>query len=181
VSDGASPVVARHGPDRHGPGNAGIAAVQRDRLGEAGIGLEDVPHRALAYRDLRRLADDFDERPPAREIELHLTGHMERYMWSFDGEQFHEVDGPVEFEHGERLRLILVNDTMMNHPIHLHGMWLELENGQGRRIPRKHTVNILPASRVSVLVNADEPGRWAFHCHLLYHMEMGMFRVVRVS
>jgi len=180
-SDGVSPVVARHGPDHHGPGNASVAAVQRDRLGEPGIGLDDVAHRALAYKDLRRLADDFDERPPGREIELHLTGHMERYMWSFDGEQFHEVDGPIEFEHGERLRLILVNDTMMNHPIHLHGMWLELENGHGNGIPRKHTVNILPASRVSVLINADEPGRWAFHCHLLYHMEMGMFRVVRVS
>jgi CopA family copper-resistance protein len=181
ASDKMSPVVARHGPEHHGPGNAGVAAVQRDRLGEPGIGLEDAPHRVLAYRDLERLADDFDESPPAREIELHLTGHMERYMWSFDGEQFHEVDGPIEFRHGERLRLTLVNDTMMNHPIHLHGMWMELENGHGRRIPRKHTINVLPASRLSVLINADEPGRWAFHCHLLYHMEMGMFRVVRVS
>ena len=102
-------------------------------------------------------------------------------MWSFDGVQFHEVKGPIEFTHGERLRLTLVNDTMMNHPIHLHGMWLEIENGQGREIPRKHTINIMPASRVSMLISADAPGRWAFHCHLLFHMEMGMFRVVEVS
>jgi FtsP/CotA-like multicopper oxidase with cupredoxin domain len=106
---------------------------------------------------------------------------MERYMWSFDGRQFHEVDGPIEFRHGERLRLILVNDMMMNHPIHLHGMWMELENGNGDRLPRKHTINIMPASRANVLINADAPGRWAFHCHLLFHMHMGMFRVVWVS
>ncbi|MBT8085852.1 MAG: copper resistance system multicopper oxidase [Woeseia sp.] len=177
----AGPVIARHGPDEHGAGNAGIANLQRDRLGERGTGLTDVPHRVLVYTDLKRLDHDFDARPPTREIELHLTGHMERYMWSFDGVQFHEVDGPIEFHHGERLRLTLVNDTMMNHPIHLHGMWLELENGHGRHIPRKHTINIMPAARVSALISADAPGRWAFHCHLLYHMEMGMFRVVRVS
>ncbi|ANO50014.1 copper resistance system multicopper oxidase [Woeseia oceani] len=177
----AGPVVARHGPDHHGAGNAGVADLQRDRLGERGTGLENVPHRVLVYRDLKRLDDDFDDRPPGREIELHLTGHMERYMWSFDGEQFHEVDGPIEFNYGERLRLTLVNDTMMNHPIHLHGMWMEMENGHGREIPRKHTINVMPASRVSALITADAPGRWAFHCHLLYHMEMGMFRVVRVS
>ncbi|MGB5352943.1 MAG: copper resistance system multicopper oxidase [Woeseia sp.] len=175
------PVVARHSADRHGVGNADIALLQRNRLGERGTGLENVAHRVLRYTDLRRLADDFDTRPPARELELHLTGHMQRYMWSFDGVQFHEVTGPIEFHHGERLRLTLVNDTMMNHPIHLHGMWLEIENGHGHKIPRKHTINVMPASRVSMLVNADAPGRWAFHCHLLYHMEMGMFRVVRVS
>ncbi len=181
MTGGAGPIVARHGPDMHGPGNISVATVQRNRLGEPGIGLEDVPHRTLVYNDLKRLADDFDDRPPTREIELHLTGHMERYMWSFDGKQFHEVVGPIEFDFGERLRLTMVNDTMMNHPIHLHGMWQELENGHGRHIPRKHTINIMPAARVSVLITADAPGRWAFHCHLLYHMEMGMFRVVRVS
>lgn len=174
-------VVARHGPDHHGAANAGVANLQRDRLGEPGTGLDDVPHRVLVYRDLKRLDDEFDDRVPAREIELHLTGHMERYMWSFDGKQFHEVVGPIEFNYGERLRLTLVNDTMMNHPIHLHGMWLELENGHGREIPRKHSINVMPAGRVSALITADAPGRWAFHCHLLYHMEMGMFRVVRVS
>ncbi len=175
------PIIARHGPDTHGPGNISVAEVQRNRLGERGTGLAEVEHRVLVYNDLTRLDEDFDDRPPAREIELHLTGHMERYMWSFDGKQFHEVDGPIEFHYGERLRLTMVNDTMMNHPIHLHGMWMELENGHGRHIPRKHTINLMPGSRLSALINADAPGRWAFHCHLLYHMEMGMFRVVRVS
>ena len=177
----AGPIVARHESDRHGSGNSSVAAVQRDRLGEPGTGLAGLSHRALVYTDLKRLDNYFDDRPPTREIELHLTGHMERYMWSFDGKQFHEVDGPIEFHYGERLRLIMVNDTMMNHPIHLHGMWMELENGHGSRIPRKHTINIMPAARVSTLITADAPGRWAFHCHLLYHMKMGMFRVVRVS
>jgi len=177
----AGPIIARHGPDTHGAGNISIAQVQRNRLGEPGTGLADVDHRVLVYNDLRRRDDDFDTRAPEREIELHLTGHMERYMWSFDGKQFHEVGGPIEFHYGERLRLTLVNDTMMNHPIHLHGMWMELENGHGENIPRKHTINLMPASRVSALISADAPGRWAFHCHLLYHMEMGMFRVVRVS
>ncbi|HNP34798.1 MAG TPA: copper resistance system multicopper oxidase [Woeseiaceae bacterium] len=177
----AGPIIARHGPDHHGPGNIGVAAVERNRLGERGLGLENLDHRVLVYTDLKRLANDFDDRPPAREIELHLTGHMERYMWSFDGKQFHEVDGPIEFSFGERLRLTMVNDTMMNHPIHLHGMWMELENGHGSQLPRKHTINMMPAARTSVLISADAPGRWAFHCHLLYHMDMGMFRVVRVS
>lgn len=175
------PIIARHGPDTHGPGNISVAQVQRDRLGERGTGLAEVEHRVLVYNDLKRLDDDYDDRPPAREVELHLTGHMERYMWSFDGKQFHEVDGPIEFHYGERLRLTMVNDTMMNHPIHLHGMWMELDNGHGREIPRKHTINLMPAARVSALITADAPGRWAFHCHLLYHMDMGMFRVVRVS
>ncbi|ALC16635.1 copper-resistance protein, CopA family [Desulfuromonas soudanensis] len=175
------PEVGRHGPDTHGPGNTSVARVQRDRLGEPGTGLEQVGHRVLVYTDLRRLADDFDERPADREMELHLTGNMERYMWSFDGKKFSEVQGPIKFNYGERLRLTMVNDTMMEHPIHLHGMWMELENGHGRRIPRKHTISVKPAERLSVLIAVDAPGRWAFHCHLLYHMDMGMFRVVRVS
>ncbi len=175
------PVVGRHRRDTHGAGNASVPRVLRNRLGEPGIGLAQAGHRVLVYKDLRRLVDDFDERPVDREVELHLTGNMERYMWSFDGRKFSQVTGPIEFVYGERLRLILVNDTMMEHPIHLHGMWMELENGRGHKIPRKHTINLMPASRVSALITADAPGRWAFHCHLLYHMEMGMFRVVRVS
>ncbi|MDY6943947.1 MAG: copper resistance system multicopper oxidase [Pseudomonadota bacterium] len=174
-------VVARHLPDGHGPGNVSVAEVQRDRLAEPGTGLADVPHRVLVYSQLRRLDTDFDSRPPTRELELHLTGHMERYLWSFDGTKFSDAASPVEFVYGERLRLVLVNDTMMEHPIHLHGMWMELENGQGSKIPRKHTISVKPAERLSVLINADAPGRWAFHCHFLYHMELGMFRVVRVS
>ncbi|MDX1460445.1 MAG: copper resistance system multicopper oxidase [Xanthomonadales bacterium] len=176
-----SPVVAKHGPDHHGPGNISVADVQRNRLAERGTGLESVDHRVLVYTDLMRDADDFDTRPPSREIELHLTGNMHKYMWSFDGKKYSEVDGPIEFNYGERLRLVLVNDTMMEHPIHLHGMWMELENGHGKHIPRKHTISVKPAERLSVLINADARGRWAFHCHFLYHMEMGMFRVVRVS
>ncbi|MBI5016208.1 MAG: copper resistance system multicopper oxidase [Deltaproteobacteria bacterium] len=176
----AGPVVARHGPDTHGPGNVSVAWVQRNRLGEPGTGLENAGHRVLVYTDLRRRAADFDPRPPEREVELHLTGNMERYVWGFDGKKFSEAE-PIPFRLGERLRLTLVNDTMMEHPIHLHGMWMELENGHGERIPRKHTVSVKPAERLSVLISADAPGRWAFHCHLLYHMEMGMFRVVRVA
>jgi len=177
----AGPVVGHHGPDRHGPGNVSVAEVQRNRLGEPGTGLEDVGHRVLVYTDLKRLARDFDERPPERELELHLTGNMKRYMWSFNGKKFSEVKGPIEFVHNERLRLILVNDTMMEHPIHLHGMWMELENGHGHAIPRKHTISVKPSERLSALITPMDKGRWAFHCHLLYHMEMGMFRVVRVS
>jgi FtsP/CotA-like multicopper oxidase with cupredoxin domain len=174
------PVVAQHGPDHHGTANAAVAEVQRDRLGERGTGLESEPHRVLVYRDLRA-AEPRPERPPGRTLELHLTGNMERYMWSFDGQAHSEVSGPIELARGERLRLTLVNDTMMEHPIHLHGMWMELENGHGERIPRKHTISIKPAERLSVLVDADPPGRWAFHCHLLYHMHMGMFREVRIA
>jgi FtsP/CotA-like multicopper oxidase with cupredoxin domain len=105
---------------------------------------------------------------------------MERYMWSFDGKKFSQARTPIEFEYGERLRLTFVNDTMMEHPIHLHGTWMELENGAGMHRPRKHTVNVKPAERLSVLVTADARGRWAMHCHILYHMEAGMFRVVEV-
>ena len=175
------PVVARHGPDHHGPGNTSVAMVQRNRLAERGTGLEEVEHRVLVYADLRSLERRDDLREPSREIELHLTGNMERYMWSFDGKKLSEVDEPIQFQYGERLRLILVNDTMMEHPIHLHGMWMELENGAGKFRPRQHTVSVKPAERLPVLVTADARGRWAFHCHLLYHMDMGMFRVVEVK
>jgi CopA family copper-resistance protein len=169
-----------HGPDRHGPGNSMIARLPTDRLSEPGVGLGDDGWRVLVYRDLEALAPFHDRREPTREIELHLTGNMQRYMWSFDGEKYSEVTQPIEFHEGERLRLILVNDTMMEHPIHLHGMWLELENGAGL-LPRKHTLNVKPAERLSALISAEARGSWAFHCHLLYHMEMGMFRVVRIS
>lgn len=176
-----SPVVGRHGTADHGTGNTTVASVQRNRLGEPGTGLAQVGHRVLVYTDLRRTADDYDARSVDRELELHLTGNMERYMWSFDGRKYSEVKGAIEFNHGERLRLILVNDTMMEHPIHLHGMWMELENGHGSRIPRKHTISVKPAERLSALITVDAPGRWAFHCHLLFHMDMGMFRVVHVA
>ena len=177
---GPGPIVARHSPDHHGPGAVGIAEVQRNRLCEPGTGLEDVGHRVLVYTDLKALVP-YNQRAPQREVELHLTGNMERYMWSFDGKKFSEVKSPIPFHYGERLRLILVNDTMMEHPIHLHGMWMELENGHGNYLPRKHTISVKPAERLSLLITADAPGRWAFHCHLLLHMDMGMFRVVEVT
>jgi CopA family copper-resistance protein len=170
-----------HGPDHHGPGNSMVAMMSKSRLHEPGNGLENMPWRVLAYTDLRSLAPWPDPRPPSREIELHLTGNMEKYIWGFDGKKYPEAPEPIRFYHGERLRLTLVNDTMMDHPIHLHGMWMELDNGAGPLKPRKHTINVKPAERLSLDITADAPGNWAFHCHILYHMETGMFRVVAVS
>jgi CopA family copper-resistance protein len=175
---GAEPVM--HSKNGHGPGNQVVPMMTQSRLSEPGIGLGDDGRRVLVYTDLKAVTPFYDQRPPQRELEIHLTGHMERYMWSFDGKKFTEMPH-VEFKHGERLRLTLVNDTMMEHPIHLHGMWMNLENGHGAHIPRKHTILVKPAARVSSLVTADAPGLWAFHCHYLYHMEMGMFRFVRVA
>ena len=176
---GAEPV--KHGPDTHGTGNQAVAEYSQNRSGEPGRGLEDSDRRVLLYTDLKSLAPYPDQREPEREIELHLTGHMERYMWSFDGKKYSEAQEPIRFHYGERVRLTFVNDTMMEHPLHLHGMWMHLENGAGAYLPRKHTVIVKPAERVSVAISADAPGRWAFHCHLLLHMEAGMFRVVEVS
>ncbi len=173
--------VRPHGPDTHGPGNSMVAIAPRSRLHEPGDGLEATGTRVLVYTDLRSLGRRDDQRDAERELELHLTGNMERYMWSFDGVKYSEVKGPIPFRFGERLRLVLVNDTMMEHPIHLHGMWMELENGAGESRPRKHTVNVKPGERLSCLISVDALGSWAFHCHLLYHMEMGMFRVVAVT
>jgi len=171
----------KHGPNTHGPGNAAVATISQSRLHEPGAGLEDAPWKVLVYTDLKTLAPGVDQRSPRREIELHLTGNMERYMWSFDGEQFSESTEPIRLVHGERVRLTFVNDTMMNHPIHLHGMWMALDNGSAHHNPRKHTINVKPAERLSADVTVDAPGNWAFHCHILLHMEMGMFRVVSVS
>ena len=133
----------------------------------------------LTYADLRNLYPTPDPRDPTREIQLHLTGNMQRYMWSMDGMAFVNAE-PLKFNYGERLRITLVNDTMMNHPVHLHGMWSDLETGDPQRIPRKHTVIVQPGRKISYLVTADARGNWAYHCHLMYHM-MGMFRVVEVS
>ncbi|MDR4481386.1 MAG: copper resistance system multicopper oxidase [Nitrospira sp.] len=175
---GIEPV--KHGPDDHGTGNQAVAEYSQNRMQEPGRGLEDSNRRVLLYTDLKSLAPYPDQREPEREIELHLTGHMERYMWSFDGKKYSEAKDPIRFRYGERLRFTFVNDTMMEHPLHLHGMWMHLENGTGAYLPRKHTVLVKPAERVSVAITADAPGRWAFHCHLLLHMEAGMFRVVEV-
>ncbi|WP_416171830.1 copper resistance system multicopper oxidase [Pseudomonas putida] len=152
----------------------------RPNLADPGIGLRDNGRRVLTYADLRSPYPDPDGREPSREIELHLTGHMERFAWSFDGVKFSDA-APLRLTYGERVRITLVNDTMMTHPIHLHGMWSDLEDEHGRFLVRKHTLDIPPGSRRSYRVTADALGRWAYHCHLLYHMETGMFREVRVD
>ncbi len=135
----------------------------------------------LTYKDLSAAEPFYDQREPEREIELHLTGNMERYMWSFDGKKYSEVKEPILFSHGERVRLTFINNTMMEHPIHLHGMWMEVVTGTDGFKPRKHTISVKAGERLSVDVSADAVGDWAFHCHLLYHMKAGMFREVRVE
>jgi FtsP/CotA-like multicopper oxidase with cupredoxin domain len=149
-------------------------------LDHLGPGQRDHGRHALTYADLRTVDGPIDVREPGREIELHLTGHMERFIWSFNGQKFSEAEA-LRFTHGERLRITLVNDTMMTHPIHLHGMWSEIEDAHGAFQVRKHTVTVNPAQRISYAVTADAIGRWAYHCHLLYHMEAGMFREVQVA
>ncbi|MBA4756547.1 MAG: copper resistance system multicopper oxidase [Sphingobium sp.] len=163
-----------------GVGVDAIAMSPVDRTADPGVGLEDVGHKVLTYRDLMSLTSNPDTRPPQRTIEVHLTGNMERFMWSFDGEKFSEGVEPIRFERNERARVVLINDTMMTHPIHLHGHFFDLVNGHTGSYPRKHTVNVLPGGKVSFDLTADAPGDWAFHCHLLLHMHAGMFRVVTV-
>jgi len=150
------------------------------RLNDAGDGLNGNGRRVLTYADLRARYKGADGRPPTHEIELHLSGNMQRYIWGFNGKTFAQSE-PIDLKLGERVRIVLVNDTMMEHPIHLHGLWSELENGHGPFNPYKHTVIVKPSERVSYLVSADTPGQWAYHCHLLYHMQAGMFRAVVVS
>jgi CopA family copper-resistance protein len=163
-----------------GPGVQMISPMPVDRTGEPGTGLENVLHKVLVYTDLVALEPNPDPRPPSRTKEIHLTGNMERFMWSFDGEEFSEVAAPIAFRRNERVRVVLVNDTMMNHPIHLHGHFFEVVNGHPGRHPRKHTVNVKPGGKVTFDLTADAPGDWAFHCHLLFHMHAGMLQVVTV-
>lgn len=165
---------------RVGPQVVGVTAEPRTQLNDPGEGLRENGRRVLTYADLRARYRGVDGRPPTREIELHLTGNMERYIWGFNGQKFSSAE-PIELKLGERVRIVLVNDTMMEHPIHLHGVWGELENGHGEFNPYKHTITVKPAERLSYLVSADTPGRWAYHCHLLYHMHAGMFRTVVIS
>lgn len=157
-----------------------VAMMPVGRLNEPGGGLEGNGRRVLAYADLRATTPGIDKRPPGREITLHLTGNMQRYIWGFDGKSFSEAE-PILLKRDERVRFTLINDTMMEHPMHLHGLWSELDNGQDDHRPYKHTIIVKPGESLSFLVTADEPGRWAFHCHLLFHMDLGMFREVRVS
>jgi FtsP/CotA-like multicopper oxidase with cupredoxin domain len=167
-------------PHLRGPGVASVASSPMTRLHERPLGLENEAHRVLVYTDLRSAAPRPDLRAPGREMELHLTGNMERYMWSFDGVKFSEVDGPIVLKLNERVRLWLVNDTMMPHPIHLHGMFFDVVTGEDTNPPRKHTLLLKPGERAAVDVTADAIGDWAFHCHLLYHMHAGMMRIVSV-
>ena len=175
-----APTVARHARTEYGPGVDMHVDMPRDNIDDPGIGLRERKHKVLTYADLHTIGGPVDAREPGREIELHLTGNMERYMWSFDGQKFSD-SRPLHFRYGERLRITLVNDTMMPHPIHLHGMWSELESPDGQFHVRKHTILVQPAQRISYGVSADARGNWAYHCHLLYHMEAGMFRKVVVS
>ena len=177
---GAPAVRVRHAATEFGPNVDARVDTPRTNLDDPGVGLRNNGRRVLTYADLHTVGGSMDARDAGREIELHLTGNMERYSWSIDGLEFGKST-PIHFRHGERLRVILHNDTMMTHPMHLHGMWSDLETPDGKFQARKHTINVQPAQRISFLVTADAPGHWAWHCHLLYHMAAGMFRQVIVA
>lgn len=163
-----------------GPGVDMLAMDPQDSAGKPGLGLENVGHRVLVYTDLIALDPNPDPRPPTRSVEIHLTGNMKRFMWSLEGRKFSSIVEPIRFARNERVRVTLVNDTMMQHPIHLHGHFFEVVNGHQGRHPRKHTVNVLPGTKISFDLTADAPGDWAFHCHLHFHMHAGMINVVTV-
>lgn len=177
---GTAPVRAHHAWTEYGPNVDMRVDTPRTNLDDPGIGLRDNGRRVLTYADLHTIGGPLDVRDAERELELHLTGNMERYSWSFDGLEFGKST-PVHFRHNERVRVVLVNDTMMTHPMHLHGLWSELESPDGNFMARRHTISVQPAQRVSFLVTADALGGWAWHCHILYHMDAGMFRQVVVA
>ena len=172
--------MARHARTEFGPSVDMRVDMPRTNLDDPGVGLRNNGRRVLTYADLHTLGGPIEKRGPDREIDLHLTGNMERYTWSIDGVELGRAT-PVHFRQGERLRVVLHNDTMMTHPMHLHGMWSDLESPDGRFLARKHTISVQPAQRITFSVTADAPGFWAWHCHLLYHMAAGMFRVVTVA
>jgi CopA family copper-resistance protein len=172
--------TVRHARTEYGPSTDMRVDTPRTNLDDPGVGLRDNGRRVLTLADLQTIGGPLDPRGAEREIELHLTGNMERYTWSFDGLEFGQST-PVALQFGERVRVILQNDTMMTHPMHLHGMWSELEQPDGRFQVRRHTIPVQPAQRVSFLVTADALGRWAWHCHLMLHMDAGMFREVVVA
>ncbi len=185
VSDGRLatmnlPEMIPHGPKGHGPASITMAKNVYRQLDDPGLGLGKDGWRVLTYGQLRALTPPPGRRPPTREINLHLTGNMAKFIWGFDGKKWSESK-MIRFVFGERLRINFLNDTMMSHPMHLHGMWMDLYAGhEYSDNPRKHTVNVQPAELLTVDITADAPGQWAFHCHLLYHMEAGMFRTVAV-
>jgi CopA family copper-resistance protein len=166
-----------------GPGIDMVSMNPVDRMGDPGLGLDEVPHKVLTYKDLVALSPHAEVRTPSRQMEIHLTGNMERFMWSFDGKKFNSVsDNPIRFAYNERVRVKLVNDSMMAHPIHLHGHFFELVNGApAQHQPNKHTVIVQPGGSATFDLTANEVGDWAFHCHLLYHMHAGMFQIVTVA
>jgi FtsP/CotA-like multicopper oxidase with cupredoxin domain len=176
----AGPVGEPHPATEKNPLVDMQAMTPTPRLSDPGIGLRDNGRKVLTYADLKSTFPDPDGRDPGRTVELHLTGHMERFAWSFNGVKFADAE-PLRLTYGERLRVVLVNDTMMTHPIHLHGMWSDLEDEAGNFMVRKHTIDMPPGTKRAYRVRADALGRWAYHCHLLYHMEAGMFREVRVE
>jgi len=180
MNDNTKAFQAHHANTEFGAGVDMRVDTPRTNLDDPGIGLRNNGRRVLTYADLHTTGGALDTRSPTREIELHLTGNMQRYTWSFDGLEYSRAK-PIHFRHGERFRVILVNDTMMTHPVHLHGMWSELETPDGQFQVRKHTIVVQPAQRVTFLVTADALGRWPWHCHLFYHMHAGMFREVVVS
>ena len=157
-----------------------IAPMPMDRTGDPPLGLEDVEHRVLTYHQLAPLAPFHDKRPPTRSVDIHLTGNMERFMWSFDGKKLNEGAEPIRFARNERVRVNLINNSMMSHPIHIHGHFFEVVTGMPHGNPVKHTVNVMPGGKASFDLTADAPGDWAFHCHLLFHMHAGMMNVVKV-
>ena len=179
ASAGPSKTV-RHARTEYGPSVDMRVDTPRTNLDDPGIGLRNNGRRVLTLADLHTVGGPMDPRGAEREIELHLTGHMERYSWSFDGLEFGQST-PVHLRYGERVRVILHNDTMMTHPMHLHGVWSELETPDGAFQARLHTIPVQPAQRISFLVTADALGRWAWHCHLMFHMDMGMFREVVIA
>jgi FtsP/CotA-like multicopper oxidase with cupredoxin domain len=157
-----------------------IAPNPVDRTGDRPLGLENEPHRVLTYHQLAPLIPFHDRRPPTRSVDIHLTGNMERFMWSFDGRKLNEGAEPIRFARNERVRVNLINNSMMNHPIHIHGHFFEVVTGMPGGNPIKHTVNVMPGGKASFDLTADAPGDWAFHCHLLFHMHAGMMNVVKV-
>lgn len=178
--DTASKAPKHPASERNNPLVDMQSSATEPKLDDPGIGLRDNGRQVLTYGAMRSLFEDPDGREPSREIELHLTGHMEKFSWSFDGIPFASAE-PLRLNYGERMRIVLVNDTMMQHPIHLHGVWSDLENAQSEFQLRKHTIDMPPGTRRSYRVRADALGRWAYHCHLLYHMEAGMMREVRIE
>lgn len=180
MDHGAMPMQAHPPSETDNPLVDMQAMAPTPRLDDPGIGLRGNGRKVATYADLRSAFPDPDGREPGRTVELHLTGHMEKFAWSFDGIKFAQAE-PLRMTYGERLRIVLVNDTMMSHPIHLHGLWSDLEDAEGGFHLRKHTVDMPPGTRRSYRVRADALGRWAYHCHLFFHMESGMFREVRVA